>query len=166
MILVRLHRCYHAVSHAFIQREKNKCTRFMATRAECFYQMQRDGGKMIMTKHLCCFRLRARNDIDHVMLSLSLPTPSPLSPHRRPFIKFSTFAKSEYIHPLSQIVLEYLQSHHSQWVTRMGLDTGLKLNKDGTFALRFPPSSNGAIDITGVDAVTDGSLTEISGSIW
>lgn len=48
----------------------------------------------------------------------------------------------------------------------MGLDTGLKLNKDGTFALRFPPSSDGAIDIAGVEAVTDGSLTAISGSIW
>lgn len=48
------------------------------------------------------------------------------------------FTKSEYVHPLSQIVLERLQSHHATWVKRMGLTTGLKLNKDGTFVLRFP----------------------------
>ncbi len=52
-------------------------------------------------------------------------------------IHFSTFTKLEYIHPLSQIVLEHLQLSHGQWVTAMGLDTELKLNEDGTFVLRF-----------------------------
>lgn len=49
----------------------------------------------------------------------------------------SNFSKSEYIHPLSQIVLEHLQSSHADWVQRMGLDKGLELKKDGTFVLRF-----------------------------
>ncbi len=157
MILAGLHRCC-ALPHAFIRRGKSNGTRFMATRAESFYHMQRGGEKMSTAKQYY-----------HVMLPLSLTPPTPLScrrHHKYPFIKFSTFTKSEYIHPLSQIILEYLQSHHSQWISRMGLDTGLKLNKDGTFALRFPPSSDGAIDIAGVEAVTDGSLTAISGSIW
>ena len=51
--------------------------------------------------------------------------------------QLSDFAKSEYIHPLSQIVLEHLQSTHSDWVQRMGLDKGLEVKKDGTFVLRF-----------------------------
>ena len=68
---------------------------------------------------------------------------------------FTTFTKSEYIHPLSQIVLEHLQSHHSQWIQQVGLDTGLRLNKDGTFVLRFPGSGDEAVDETAVD-----------GSIW
>ena len=58
---------------------------------------------------------------------------------------FSTdtgFTKSEYIHPLSQIVLEHMQSQHSRWVEQSGLNTGLTVNKDGTFLLRFPRSNN------------------------
>lgn len=54
---------------------------------------------------------------------------------------FSTFTKSTYIHPLSQIVLEHLQSHHSDWVKRMGLETGLEVKSDGTFVLRFHSSA-------------------------
>jgi len=67
------------------------------------------------------------------------------------------FAKSEYVHPLSQIVLERLQSHHANWVKRMGLTTGLQLNKDGTFVLRFPggeektPPDDGGVTIPGED---------------
>lgn len=103
----------------------------------------------------------------------SSPSHTHLAPHRRhgnPLIHFSTtFTKSEYIHPLSQIVLEHLQSHHRQWVTRMGLDTGLKLNTDGTFALRFPPApgSDGTIVANSVvDAKDDRSHGVTSGSIW
>lgn len=66
------------------------------------------------------------------------------------------FAKSEYVHPLSQIVLERLQSHHANWVKRMGLTTGLQLNKDGTFTLRFPGGEekspdDGGVVVRGVD---------------
>jgi hypothetical protein len=57
--------------------------------------------------------------------------------HKQLQRQFTTFAKSEYIHPLSQIVLEHLQSSHSEWIRRMGLDKGLELKKDGTFILRF-----------------------------
>ena len=81
-------------------------------------------------------------------------------------MKFSTFTKSEYIHPLSQIVLEHLQSHHSLWVTRMGLDTGLQLNKDGTFALRFPPSLDDAIKTSVIGNDEESSPGAIYGCIW
>ena len=82
-------------------------------------------------------------------------------------ISFSTFTKSEYIHPLSQIVLEHLQSHHSHWVNRMGLDAGLKLNKDGTFTLRFPPNPDaGGVEATDVETAKDGSPRAVPESIW
>ena len=58
---------------------------------------------------------------------------------------FSTnaeFTKSEYIHPLSQIVLEHLQTTHSNFLQYSRLSTGLTINKDGTFVLRFPNSTN------------------------
>ena len=68
----------------------------------------------------------------------------------------STFTKTEYIHPLSQIVLEHLQSKHGEWVKTRGLDKGLELKKDGTFVLRFPQATN-----------IDGDVVENrKGSIW
>jgi len=50
-------------------------------------------------------------------------------------------SKSVYVHPLSQIVLEHLQTSHSDWVSKVGLDAkgGFTLNDDGTFVLYFPP---------------------------
>lgn len=81
----------------------------------------------------------------------------------------STFTKSEYIHPLSQIVLEHLQSCHSHWVTEMGLDTGLKLNEDGTFLLRFPIAGCNGVTIED-DGTEEGSDEDMrsanNGSIW
>ena len=69
----------------------------------------------------------------------------------------SFFTKTEYIHPLSQIVLEHLQNHHSEWVQSRGLDKGLELKKDGTFILRFPL----------VEKVDDDSVDTSKGSsIW
>ena len=73
--------------------------------------------------------------------------------------EFSTFTKSSYVHPLSQIVLEHLQANHSRWVQQNRLDTALKLNKDGTFVLRFPnPDGIRTSEV-------DGSSIH-SGSIW
>lgn len=92
--------------------------------------------------------------------------------HTPPSNYFSTFTRSEYIHPLSQIVLEHLQSRHSQWVTNMGLDTGLKLNKDGTFVLRFPSLDDEGVaaqDDEGAvegDSVEDTARNNTDGSIW
>lgn len=84
---------------------------------------------------------------------------------------FSTFTKSEYIHPLSQIVLEHLQSHHSRWVTEMGLDTGLKLNKDGTFVLCFPGAGFGGFATNNdkgsvEESSAEGVPSPSNGSIW
>ena len=50
--------------------------------------------------------------------------------------------KATYVHPLSQIVLERLQSCHGRWLEEAGLATGLQLKKDGTFVLRFPRASS------------------------
>lgn len=74
---------------------------------------------------------------------------------------FSTFEKSEYIHPLSQIVLEHLQTVHSDWVHRNGLETGLELNKDGTFVLRFGGNS---VEVNAENTV-DGDAENVE-SIW
>lgn len=46
--------------------------------------------------------------------------------------------KTEYVHPLSQIVLEHLQNDKSDWIIRMGLDRGLTFHRDGTFVIKFP----------------------------
>eukprot|EP00956_Cyclotella_meneghiniana_P030636 scaffold77880_cov74-Cyclotella_meneghiniana.AAC.1 len=73
--------------------------------------------------------------------------------HKQQLQFFSTFQKSEYIHPLSQIVLEHLQTVHSDWVERNGLETGLILNKDGTFVLRFDGGGGGANTNNGNDGV-------------
>lgn len=69
----------------------------------------------------------------------------------------SSFTKTEYIHPLSQIVLEHLQSRHSEWVQTKGLDKGLELKKDGTFVLRFPQPT-AKTDDDSVDTTTMGSI--------
>jgi hypothetical protein len=50
--------------------------------------------------------------------------------------------KVEYVHPLSQIVLEHLQGTRREWVTANGLDRGLTLQRDGTFEIRFPSSDD------------------------
>ena len=48
--------------------------------------------------------------------------------------------ESQYVHPLSQIVLEHLQASPSAaaFVTQSGLDQSLSIHDDGTFTLQFP----------------------------
>jgi hypothetical protein len=47
-----------------------------------------------------------------------------------------TATESVYIHPLSQIVLQNLQSEEChEWIMRAGLDRNLTVHKDGTFSL-------------------------------
>mmetsp|Transcript_8212 Transcript_8212/g.12212 ORF Transcript_8212/g.12212 Transcript_8212/m.12212 type:complete len:158 (+) Transcript_8212:68-541(+) len=47
--------------------------------------------------------------------------------------------KESYVHPLSQIVLEHLQTKQSEWVEKTGLHYGgFDLKKDGSFVLKFP----------------------------
>lgn len=46
--------------------------------------------------------------------------------------------KTEYVHPLSQVVLEHLQDARHNWVVEKGLDRGLRLQRDGTFEIKFP----------------------------
>jgi len=51
--------------------------------------------------------------------------------------------KIEYVHPLSQIVLEHLQCQRSDWIQQQGLERGLDIHRDGTFTITFPsPSKN------------------------
>jgi hypothetical protein len=42
-----------------------------------------------------------------------------------------------YVHPLSQRVLLYWQTHSSDWLVKHGLDKHLSIHRDGTFVLRF-----------------------------
>lgn len=77
--------------------------------------------------------------------------------------QLSTFTKSEYIHPLSQIVLEHLQSQHGDWLKQMGLETGLHLNKDGTFVLRFPSSLSAGTSTTNDE---EEGISDTTDSIW
>ena len=48
--------------------------------------------------------------------------------------------ETQYVHPLSQIVLEHLQTSQSAaaFVAKSGLDQSLSIHKDGTFTLQFP----------------------------
>jgi hypothetical protein len=57
---------------------------------------------------------------------------------------FSTFEleRTVYVHPLSQMILEYLQSQQSDWVSNHGLE-GLLVNKDGSFELFFDLDNSG-----------------------
>ena len=94
----------------------------------------------------------------HLLTPLGLPTYH----HRGNLFFFSTFSKSSYIHPLSQIVLEHLQSRHIVWLRQRGLDKGLELNNDGTFSLRFPSANS-----DGTAATDSSSSTGFSGgTIW
>ena len=107
-----------------------------------------------------------------VVASRMLPLPPrapgvlPTSRRGRPrAVLFSTFSKESYVHPLSQIVLEHLQSRHGPWVKGMGLDTGLKLNEDGTFVLRFRDNASvSGVDLDDEDV--DGKEAGVNGSIW
>ena len=48
----------------------------------------------------------------------------------------STTPTPTYVHPLSQIVLEHLQSSHHEFCLQQGLDQNLVLHPDGTFTLQ------------------------------
>mmetsp|Transcript_15540 Transcript_15540/g.26338 ORF Transcript_15540/g.26338 Transcript_15540/m.26338 type:complete len:170 (-) Transcript_15540:125-634(-) len=48
-----------------------------------------------------------------------------------------------YVHHLSKVVLEHLQNNRNDWVVGQGLESGLRLNPDGTFVLHFPTGSSG-----------------------
>jgi hypothetical protein len=50
----------------------------------------------------------------------------------------SLFERTVYVHPLSQIVLEYLQNSQRDFVITQGLSRSLTLHRDGSFELRFP----------------------------
>jgi hypothetical protein len=49
-----------------------------------------------------------------------------------------------YVHHLSKVALEHLQNEHADWIVQNKLETGLRLNPDGTFVIHFP-SRNGRI---------------------
>lgn len=50
----------------------------------------------------------------------------------------SAFERTVYVHPLSQIVLEYFQDVHHNWIVAQQLDTALTVHRDGSFELKFP----------------------------
>ena len=47
--------------------------------------------------------------------------------------------EQQYVHPLSQIILEHLQSNQSEFLAKSGVEiSNIQYMKDGTFALTFP----------------------------
>lgn len=52
------------------------------------------------------------------------------------------FDRSIYVHPLSQVVLQYFQESKHDWIVSQRLDEALTLHRDGSFQLRFPSSSS------------------------
>jgi hypothetical protein len=49
-----------------------------------------------------------------------------------------------YVHPLSQIILEYLQDCRHDWIVHHGLDQSLTVHRDGSFVLKFASSGRSA----------------------
>lgn len=43
-----------------------------------------------------------------------------------------------YVHHVSKTVLQHLQENRAEWLVSEGLDSGLRLNSNGTFVLQFP----------------------------
>ena len=76
--------------------------------------------------------------------------PSSLSDHQRCYrsadvssnsVDESNQAKNffpVYVHHVSKIVLEHLQESRADWLIERGLDRGLYINPNGTFAMHFP----------------------------
>lgn len=53
--------------------------------------------------------------------------------------------RTVYVHPLSQMILEYLQSQKNDWVLAHGLE-GLTVHRDGSFELKFDSVNHGGDD--------------------
>mmetsp|Transcript_12855 Transcript_12855/g.16849 ORF Transcript_12855/g.16849 Transcript_12855/m.16849 type:complete len:186 (-) Transcript_12855:45-602(-) len=68
-----------------------------------------------------------------------------------PFLNTRSFSttfeweSTVYVHPLSQMILEYLQSQQNDWVLAHGLE-GLTIHKDGSFELKFDLDNHGGDD--------------------
>ena len=75
----------------------------------------------------------------------------------------SSAIRIDYVHPLSQIVLEHLQSTRKNWVMESGLSDTLKLQSDGTFEMRFPTSSSSSSSNSGGDDDHDRIYTRYDG---
>jgi hypothetical protein len=71
------------------------------------------------------------------------------------------FHRVVYVHPLSQIILEYFQSHCNAWIVSRGLDRSLTIHRDGTFELAFPldDNDNSNDNDTQNDALAPGTTT-------
>jgi hypothetical protein len=48
--------------------------------------------------------------------------------------------RTVYVHPLSQIILEYLQDCRHEWIVEQGLQS-LTLHRDGSFELKYRPGN-------------------------
>ncbi|KAL3928369.1 MAG: hypothetical protein SGBAC_012681 [Bacillariaceae sp.] len=66
------------------------------------------------------------------------------------------FQRTSFVHPLSQVVLEYLQARKSGWLLQQGIDNSLSINPDGSFQLLYPshdPNINQARIFTSYDRI-------------
>jgi hypothetical protein len=63
----------------------------------------------------------------------------------------SSEIRSVYVHPLSQVVLEYLQDCRYEWIIEKGLDRSLALHRDGSFEIKFVPQRPFLSSINDID---------------
>lgn len=67
-------------------------------------------------------------------------SPSRVGPDRKS--DDQVFERTVYVHPLSQIILEYFQNYRSDWLIARGLDQALTLHRDGSFVLQIQRSND------------------------
>ena len=73
---------------------------------------------------------------------------------------------SVYVHPLSQIVLQYLQLECHEWICARQLDGNLRLHRDGTFVLESTTQEDApttfAVEATNAQTNTNDAATTSS----
>jgi len=72
----------------------------------------------------------------------------------------ATQVEPQYVHPLSQLVLEHLQTTRYEWIQQHGLDRGLQIQRDGTFVLRFPSTTTTTTTTTTNEVSTNTNTME------
>jgi hypothetical protein len=77
------------------------------------------------------------------------------------------FERTVYVHPLSQIILEYFQERRHDWIVERGLDRALTVHRDGSFELKLDTNhdSDTSTD-TGTGTANDNTADDQLHRIW
>mmetsp|Transcript_22927 Transcript_22927/g.46678 ORF Transcript_22927/g.46678 Transcript_22927/m.46678 type:complete len:402 (+) Transcript_22927:410-1615(+) len=78
----------------------------------------------------------------------------------------SSELRRAYVHPLSQVVLEYLQEHHHSWIVCKGLDRSLRLHRDGSFEAKYVPLSSSSSSYAAAASTSTSASTSASTSTY